>query len=295
MAKKSAKGTRANKASAKPITIRFVGEAWHELHNPIPEYRNAGKAAPTTPEDVADLAECFIKYIQGYITWHELRNGLKPSPPGSLTHTASIEYLEKAAQCRVYLREYGSVLCEALERIGVNSTDVRLVINCTDVEGGGESGIRLIWENTKTGLQRIALRLREGEITAGTMLEGPCHTQGQGKGKGQDPPDQASHSSDFTSARWFGRDFIFSKGQQAAVVRILWHEWETGNHAISQETIAERLEEEGLKAEHSTLRLSHVFRNPRRKGHHPAWGTMIQSVTKGVYKLCPPENPPKIT
>jgi len=99
-----------------------------------------------------------------------------------------------------------------------------------------------------------------------------------------------SHSPDFTSVNWFGQWFTFAKGQQAAVVRILWEEWEVGSHTLSIETIEERLEEAGLRTGSSQFRLDHVFRNRKGPGYHPAWDTMIKQVEKGIYMLYPPTN-----
>lgn len=95
------------------------------------------------------------------------------------------------------------------------------------------------------------------------------------------------HSTDFTSVNWFGTRYTFNKGQQAGAVRILWREWEKGGLSIAQETIAEE-----IGSEDSSFQLSRLFRIRRGKNkgeQHPAWGTMIQSVSKGAYCLCPPD------
>lgn len=98
-----------------------------------------------------------------------------------------------------------------------------------------------------------------------------------------------SHSDDFTSLNWFGHHYIFSKGQQAEAIKLLYQAWKMGGHGLSQETIKERV---GSGATRSDL--SKVFRKKRAEGKgyepHPAWGTLIQSVSRGVYRLVEPES-----
>lgn len=96
-----------------------------------------------------------------------------------------------------------------------------------------------------------------------------------------------SHAVDFHSVMWFGTRYTFAKGHQAESVRHLWGAWEAGGHSMSQEAIADEI---GLNG---GFNLSKVFRVRRtsRAGydHHPAWGTMIQAESKGVYRLVPPD------
>lgn len=95
-----------------------------------------------------------------------------------------------------------------------------------------------------------------------------------------------SHSDDFTSVNWFGTKYSFSKGAQALAVKALWEAWEKGGHSLTQETIAERVESSSTRFE-----LAKVFRhrNRSRRGYvpHPAWGTMITSDRRGIYRLTP--------
>lgn len=98
---------------------------------------------------------------------------------------------------------------------------------------------------------------------------------------------RATHSSDFTTVNWYGKEHIFSKGLQAQTVRVLWQEWERDRHGLAQETIGEKV---GSSAER--FELAKVFRRKEPGGytHHSAWGTMIQQSTKGCYRLVAPES-----
>jgi len=110
------------------------------------------------------------------------------------------------------------------------------------------------------------------------------------------PSDEWSHSPDFCTVIWFGDKYAFSKGQQAFVVSLLWEQWEAGGHGLSKGSIESELIEAGWRNEEAKhFRLNQVFRNRKKPGHHPAWGTMIQDVGKGVYCLAPGKNHPKIT
>jgi len=98
---------------------------------------------------------------------------------------------------------------------------------------------------------------------------------------------QPSHSDDFTSVNWFGTEYSFGKGLQAESVRALWAAWENKTPSLSEKTIGEK-----AGSANDRFRLEHVFR-PTNKGTgrretHPAWGTMIKSVGKGVFALSPP-------
>jgi hypothetical protein len=96
-----------------------------------------------------------------------------------------------------------------------------------------------------------------------------------------------THSADFTSVHWFGMDYTFAKGLQAASVKALWEAWEAGTPNLSQETIGDKAGSSDVR-----FRLEHVFKpTKKKKGKrepHPAWGTMIKSTGKGVFALSPP-------
>lgn len=89
---------------------------------------------------------------------------------------------------------------------------------------------------------------------------------------------EARHSQDFRSVHWFGADYVFS-ALQAAVVRQLWEAREAGTPDVSGETLM-------LTAGSETREIRNAFRE------HPAWGTMIVSLRRGVYRLAEPGDSP---
>jgi hypothetical protein len=86
----------------------------------------------------------------------------------------------------------------------------------------------------------------------------------------------ARHSADFSSVHWYGQDYVF-KGLRAKCVGVLWQAWEHGTPVLHQSTI---LENAGSAREDQRLAL--VFKD------HPAWGTMIVSAGRGLFRLQPP-------
>jgi hypothetical protein len=67
-------------------------------------------------------------------------------------------------------------------------------------------------------------------------------------------------------------------------MRALWESWEKGGRVggsgLSEKTIGER-----CGSSNNNFRLAHAFRG------HGVWGTIIRSVSKGVFALCLPESP----
>lgn len=94
---------------------------------------------------------------------------------------------------------------------------------------------------------------------------------------------QAHHSDDYTSVNWFGITYHFNK-TQAECIKFLWIEWEKGGLGLSEKTIAEKIE-----SADNRYRLANTFRK-KNKSQHPAWGTMIQSAGKGIFRLVGPNN-----
>jgi hypothetical protein len=87
--------------------------------------------------------------------------------------------------------------------------------------------------------------------------------------------DEARHSRDFRSVRWFGHQYFFTP-DQAACVKRLCEDWQNGTPEVGQDAILGRA---GCK----TTRLVDLFKQ------HEAWGTMIVSgTTKGSFRLQPP-------
>jgi hypothetical protein len=101
-------------------------------------------------------------------------------------------------------------------------------------------------------------------------------------------PDR--HSADFRSVHWFGTLYTFTSSQ-AAVIQKLWAAREHGTPDLGQAYLVENLveeEEDGdpttqRLADPTTQRLADLFKR------HPAWQTMIQSVSKGAYRLQEPD------
>jgi hypothetical protein len=98
---------------------------------------------------------------------------------------------------------------------------------------------------------------------------------------------ETTHNEDFTSVRWYGVPYPFSKGRQADSVRVLWEAWEKKTPRLSEKAIGEKIESSSDR-----FRLYHVF-NPKdsksgKRKPHPAWGTMIIRVGKGIFALSPP-------
>jgi hypothetical protein len=93
-----------------------------------------------------------------------------------------------------------------------------------------------------------------------------------------------AHSADFTSVDWFGAEYRFAKGLQAESVRALWEAWENGTPSLSEKTIAEK-----SGSANDRFRLEHVFKPANKKTGkrepHAAWGAMIVSAGKGLFKL----------
>lgn len=120
-----------------------------------------------------------------------------------------------------------------------------------------------------------------------TLAEAATNTPTDQVGDGDDG-SAPTHSEDFTSVKWYGTRYTFTKGNQAESVQTLWEAWEQGGHTLSQETIRER-----INSADDHFQLAKVFRQHRKSGgyeKHPAWGTMIQQETKGTYRLVPPES-----
>jgi hypothetical protein len=121
------------------------------------------------------------------------------------------------------------------------------------------------------GMRRALLPLVEGEILAAPLFTPQRLPPATGE-SGND----AAHSDDFASVRWFGRNYEFTPNQ-AACVKILWANWQRGTPAVRGETVLEN-------ADVSQTRLDMVFRD------NPAWGGMIAGgKVRGTYRLQPPK------
>jgi hypothetical protein len=99
-------------------------------------------------------------------------------------------------------------------------------------------------------------------------------------------PPRPYHSDDFRSVNWFGTQHSFTP-QQAAVVRVLWAEWEKpGKLPLSNEEIRRKVDSNAER-----LKVNDVFRNNRdgKTVRHPALGSMIQATEDNLYYLSSPE------
>ena len=102
--------------------------------------------------------------------------------------------------------------------------------------------------------------------------------------------DKPTHSADFTSVDWYGTKYQFTKGQ-ADAVRMLWENWENGTPSLSQGTIGEAVsgvDQFRLRDLFRTVDVKAKKRKKRSMVLHPAWGKMIVSCGKGIFKLNPP-------
>lgn len=144
-------------------------------------------------------------------------------------------------------------------------------------------------------------------IQTARELEGE---RGQQHARGE-AGETCSHSPDYASCRWYGREFKFTK-KQARIVGILWRCWEQGTSSVNEETIADELDPAGTnEAARSTrgssdsdryesvrvsFRLADTMRSKeKRRGRwynkrHPAMGVMIHRAGKGQWRL---DRPPK--
>lgn len=120
------------------------------------------------------------------------------------------------------------------------------------------------------------LRLLEALPSATVTVHAPGVNATVEIPSGPRPAGAARHSADFRSVHWFGADYSFTP-LQAAVVRQLWDAWEHGTPDVGGQTLLENADSAGG-------RLDHVFRD------HPAWGALIVSTAKGLYRLARPEN-----
>lgn len=78
----------------------------------------------------------------------------------------------------------------------------------------------------------------------------------------------------FASVRWFGRVYTFTR-IQSAIIEKLWQAWQEGTPDVHQSLLL-------VDAESESKSLADTFRG------HPAWGELIVSSAKGIYRLNAP-------
>ncbi len=92
------------------------------------------------------------------------------------------------------------------------------------------------------------------------------------------PAVVCTHSRDFKSAVWFGREYRFNAAQ-AACLQILWRVWLSGTPIIREEQVLEM-------ARVTARSLKDVFKTPPGR---PAWGVMISTGDRrGTVRLAEP-------
>jgi len=236
-----------------------------------------------TPETTADLIDQLIVDAED---WTRPRPGVLlldgPYPEDRRKEDVRLE------QVRQGMEKSGNAIATALVKFGESAAAVLTLLNSVAKKDPNQA--KKGWPSVKVSLQETAIRLR---------LKGEQRPEPPGKSRPSDeapPPDpedaqatdsmKATHSPDFTSVNWFGTRYAFAKGNQAETVRLLWEAWEAGEHSLSQETIAERMES---SATHFALRKVFRQRVEGKYQPHPAWGTMIRQERKGCYRLVPPD------
>lgn len=201
--------------------------------------------------DADDFAVAFIRMIN--------------TPPQSLIDVLFGDICEK---------EDRSLLEQKLNR------DLPGQIPLEELLAGNDRHFRLEIDRISTGLRelkRLLSQSTDGRETAHSnaiAINAGNAAQGDDEAEGTPAKSDVAYSDGFRSVRWFGDEFTFTP-TQAACVKVLWRYWEQGTPGVGQVTI---LDEAGSCSE----QLRNVFKG---KKMHPAWGTMIKTAGKGVFKL----------
>ena len=88
------------------------------------------------------------------------------------------------------------------------------------------------------------------------------------------------HGVDFFWVCWDGKRYEFNRKQQRAVLRILWEDYECRGTGVSESALGR-----AIKSSSDRFRLCHVFREKDGRAQHEAWGTLIQTGARGIYRL----------
>lgn len=111
----------------------------------------------------------------------------------------------------------------------------------------------------------------------------PTAPVGTGSPPGTRPGMVATHTEDFVSVNWFGTLYDFTPLQRK-VVQALWQAAIAGRHGLSNEQLTA-----AAKTKTVCVRDIFMLRRNKQKEPHPAFGEMIvQSDTKGIYRLAIP-------
>jgi hypothetical protein len=101
-----------------------------------------------------------------------------------------------------------------------------------------------------------------------------------------DSRGKATHGPGFVSVNWFGVTHDFTPGIQAEAIRHLWAEYKRGGHGIANATLGPLA---GSSSTKFRLKTNFRLKGGQVKDMHPAWGTMIEEVGEGVYRLRAPK------
>lgn len=144
----------------------------------------------------------------------------------------------------------------------------------------------LEWRDTAAELWRFAESLEEATVEnrldehGDEEVEKAWAEMGRQVNPAPGEHEQSSHGDDFSWVVWYGVKYQFTN-DQAAIVKLLWEQWEKsgrrGGCGLGVNAIAVK------------INAPDGFRLPATFRKNPALGSMIQSVGKGQYALCPPE------
>jgi hypothetical protein len=97
-----------------------------------------------------------------------------------------------------------------------------------------------------------------------------------------EPSENLVHSPDYTSVNVAGVHYCFTSRQQAETIRALHSAWRQNTPEMTEKEIGRVI---GSDADN--FQLSKVFRVKKRGGYqmHPAWGTLVRRVARGVFRL----------
>ena len=142
--------------------------------------RTAARAHPRVPKaetlsafEVADLADCFIGHVEGFLTCDPsiapiVILGPDPDPQDNLRR--SDEHRRESE--RQFIKQISPVLAEALQRRELNTSPLLKLLHRVDTATQREN-ISTIWEDVKVSLQENILRLRKNRTTVASTPPAP--------------------------------------------------------------------------------------------------------------------------
>ncbi len=146
----------------------------------------------STHAALADEIDEILRAVQDASAWQQLfairaQNLINSRKCGRIPSESDGEPLIEAQanerQALAVIYTTGNRLAEALERIGVDSSDVLYLVNTTTLHGGGSDAIWPTWPDRKVRLQQLAMRLRN-----------PPESRRAGAGEAN-PSESAPHSA----------------------------------------------------------------------------------------------------